>query len=80
MFNQIPTFGFGKPRWVFSRKFTEFRLMGVMAMGAEQVKFLTIPLAYSPAVNSYFPVAINRTVTLTAKPVGFLKRDILPGD
>ena len=45
-------------------------------MGTEQIKFFTVPLADSPAVKTYFPVAINCAVTLTAKPVGFLKRDI----
>ena len=48
-------------------------------MGAEQVQFFTVPLADSPAVNAYLPVAINRAVTLAAKPVGFLKRNIFSG-
>ncbi len=51
--------------------------MGVVAVRAEQVSLVTVPIAGSPAVNAGTPIAKFLAVTLTAKQVGLLERDLL---
>ena len=51
--------------------------MVVVAVRAEQVSLVPVPIAGSPAVNAGTPIAKFLAVTLTAKQVGLLERDLL---
>jgi hypothetical protein len=51
-----------------------------MAMSAEQILLLTVPVAGSLTVDTDFPVAKLVAVTLAAKPIRFGEWDDLPGN
>jgi hypothetical protein len=59
-------------RW-FGCERLEARLMRIMAMHAEAVKFLPIPFARSFPVHPGLPVTENGPMALSAEKIGFLK-------
>src|SRR3972149_11658487 len=61
-------------------EFLETRIVRVMAMSAQQVLLLPVPLTGPLSVDSRLPVAVFVPVTLAAKPVTLGKVDLLPGD
>ena len=61
-------------------EFLETRIVRVMAMSAQQVLLLPVPLTGPLSVDSRLPVAVFVPVTLAAKPVTLGKVDLLTGD
>src|SRR5512141_999294 len=61
-------------------EYLETRDVRVMAMSAQEVLLLPVPLPRPLSVASRLPVAVSATVTLAAKPVTLGKVDLLAGD
>ena len=55
----------------------EARLVGVVAVGAQQVPLVAVPVAGAAAVDAGAPVAVFFAVALAADAVGFVERDAL---
>src|SRR3990172_4257098 len=61
-------------------EFLETRIVRVMAMSAQQVLLLPVPLPRPLSVDSRLPVAVFVPVALAAKTVTLRKLDLLAGD
>src|SRR5512139_3782921 len=61
-------------------EFLEPRVVRVMAMSAQQVLSLPVPLPRPLSVDSRLPVAVFISVALAAKTVTLRKIDLLAGD
>ena len=70
---QIPA-QLGRSPWRrLSENRFEFRIMGIVAMHAEAIFFATVPVTGALSMHAGFPVAIDGSVALAAKTVGFFK-------
>jgi hypothetical protein len=72
---RLPAAITGRTGRILRHKLTKFGAVRIMAMSAQQVEFFPVPLAHSPSMNTPFPVAVNQSVALAAKPIGFFKRN-----
>jgi hypothetical protein len=52
--------------------------MGVVAVGAEEITLVTVPLSTSTSMDAGPPVPVLLPVTLTAETIGLLEGDELP--
>jgi hypothetical protein len=71
----------GSPWWNWSRlrlEGLEVRFMGVVAVGAEEIALVSVPIPASAAVDACPPIPVFLSVTLPAQAIGLLEKNRRP--